>query len=144
MSVSSRIMMSESATQYIYYCRNLFGAKELPAALTRLERDGAIVEAVPCGGKIDPRYVLKALESGAAAVCVIVCPAVSCRSLEGSARAGRRIDLVRELVTEAGLDPNAVALFRPKSLDSTDVDAATEQAAEFAESFVRFRQGVTQ
>jgi len=98
---------------------------------------------MPCGGKIDPRYILKAFELGAAAVCVLVCPVFLCRSLEGSARAGRRIDLVKELMAEAGLDPNAVALFRPESLESQAIGEAAEQAARFVASFVQLGKEVT-
>ncbi len=97
--------MNESATIQIYYCRNLLCDGAIPAPLARVERDGARLEAVPCSGKIDPRYILKAFESGARAVCVVACPMTVCKSMEGSARAGRRIELVKELMAEAGLDP---------------------------------------
>jgi coenzyme F420-reducing hydrogenase delta subunit len=135
--------MSESAGVHVYYCRNVLSEGASPPAFARIERNGGVrFEAVPCSGRLDPRYVLKAFESGATAVCVLACPIGQCRSMEGSARAGRRVELVRELMAEAGLDPNALGLFRPEALDSGSVDRAAKQVAEFVGGFLQSQQGV--
>jgi len=48
---------------HIYYCRN--AADGIPATFAK-PREGVLVEAVPCTGRIDTRYLLK-LDDGALA-----------------------------------------------------------------------------
>ena len=99
--------------------------------------------AVPCGGRIDPRYLLKALESGAEAVCVFTCARGHCKRMEGNLRATRRIDAVRELIAEAGADPETVQIFLPADSDRMSIEAATENLARFVESRRSDAQKVT-
>lgn len=111
----------------IYFCRNAVKGTSFPAALSALKlRDDVILEQVPCSGKVDPRYFLKAFEAGAHTVCVLACPTGDCKLLQGNLRAIRRVELVRELLCEAGIDPNSVQMFQPETLEETDVAAATE------------------
>ena len=116
---------------YIYYCHNLAlgGAK---SALARLEAtDNVAVEAVPCSGRIDARYILKAFEGGARAVCVLACPIGHCRSMEGNLRAVQRTRFVRELLAEAGLDPNSLRIFLPASPEESALEAELEAITRF-------------
>jgi hypothetical protein len=66
---------------------------------------------LPCTGKLQPEHLLKAFETGARAVCVIACAADNCHYLEGSRRAERRVEYVRELLDEIGLDSERLMLF---------------------------------
>ena len=117
---------------HIYYCRNASQGGEFPPALTRLEvRSDVRLEAVPCSGKIDPRYLLKAFESGASAVCVLTCPNGHCKMMQGNLRAGRRVSAVRQLIAEAGLDPNALQVFLPGGPEVGALEAAADNIAEF-------------
>ncbi len=109
----------------VYYRRNSAHANEIPAAISKLElMDDVFVEPVPCSGRIDPRYMLKAFEGGARAVCVLACPTGKCRMLEGNLRAARRVFAVRQLLAEAGLGPDAVRIFVPGSVEEDTLDAA--------------------
>lgn len=118
----------------IYFCRNAVNVNDLPAALADLElRDDVTLEPVPCGGRIDPRYLLKAFESGTQAVCILTCPMSHCKLMEGNLRATRRVQMVREMLTESGLDPSSLQIFLPESLDESDIDAATKAVAKFVE-----------
>lgn len=92
---------------YIYYCRNAAVA----SALTGFERPEVVLEAVPCSGRIDPRYLMKAFEGGARAVCILACPSGQCKSFEGNLRAVTRVQGVQELISEAGLKPESVRIF---------------------------------
>jgi F420-non-reducing hydrogenase iron-sulfur subunit len=66
---------------------------------------------VPCTGRLQPEHLLKAFEAGARAVCVIACAGDNCHCLEGSRRAERRVDYVRELLDELGLGSERLMLF---------------------------------
>jgi coenzyme F420-reducing hydrogenase delta subunit len=66
---------------------------------------------VPCTGRLQPEHLLKAFEAGARAVCVIACAGDNCHYLEGSRRAERRVQYVRELLDEVGLSSERLMLF---------------------------------
>jgi len=124
--------MSIQAGIHIYYCRNSAQGAEFPPALTRLEvRNDVSLEAVPCSGKVDPRYMLKAFESGASAVCVLACPSGHCKMMQGNLRAGRRVSAVKQLIAEAGLDPNSLQVFLPGGPEMGALEAAADNIAQF-------------
>lgn len=62
------------------------------------------VVQMPCSSMIKDEYLLKAFEAGADAVLVFVCPENSCRYGEGSIRAKNRVQRVRGLLDEIGMD----------------------------------------
>lgn len=124
--------MSNQAGIHIYYCRNSARGAEFPPALTRLEvRNDVSLEAVPCSGKVDPRYMLKAFESGATAVCVLACPSGHCKMMQGNFRAGRRVSAVKQLIAEAGLDPDSLQVFLPGGPEMGALEAAADNIAQF-------------
>jgi F420-non-reducing hydrogenase iron-sulfur subunit len=65
---------------------------------------------VPCTGRLQPEHVLKAFSSGASMVCVIACAEHNCHYLEGSKRCARRIDYVRSILEEIGLERERLML----------------------------------
>lgn len=109
----------------VYYCRNCSHAGEIPGALAKL--GGLVrvgVEAVPCSGRIDPRYLLKAFESGTQAVCVLGCPTGQCKLMEGNLRTTRRVQAVRQILSEVGLNPDSVQIHVPVSQADDTLEAA--------------------
>lgn len=66
---------------------------------------------LPCTGRLQPEHLLKAFEAGARAVCVIACAGDNCHYLEGSRRAERRVEYVRELLDEVGLGGERLMVF---------------------------------
>ena len=110
---------------YVYYCRN--AAK--PGAFG--ERPGVILEAVPCSGRIDPRYLLKAFEGGAKAVCILACPKGECKSIEGNLRAVARVESVQKLLSEAGLEPNSARIFLLSESTEDALNSAIENMSKF-------------
>lgn len=136
--------MSNTAGIHVYYCRNASQGGEFPPALTRLEvRSDVRLEAVPCSGKVDPRYLLKAFESGASAVCVLACPNGHCKMMQGNLRAGRRVSAVRQLISEAGLDPNSLQVFLPGGTEAGALEAAADNIAGFVNGSRQPAQKVT-
>lgn len=66
---------------------------------------------LPCTGRLQPEHLLKAFEAGARAVCVIACADDNCHYLEGSRRAKRRVEYVKELLDELGLGSERLMIF---------------------------------
>ncbi|HEY3396579.1 MAG TPA: hydrogenase iron-sulfur subunit [Armatimonadota bacterium] len=58
---------------------------------------------VPCSGRIDPLYVLRAFERGADAVLVAGCHPGDCHYAEGNYYARRRLTMLQELLRFAGV-----------------------------------------
>jgi len=127
----------------IYYCRNAVEGNVVPAELAELGmRDDITLEAVPCGGRVDPRYLLKAFEGGAYAVCVLTCPIGNCKLMEGNIRATRRIELAREYLAEAGINPNAVEIIVPSESGADALMTAIENIRQFVNKSSRVADGV--
>ena len=127
----------------IYYCRNAVEGNVVPAELADLGmRDDVALEAVPCGGRVDPRYILKAFEGGAYAVCVLTCPIDHCKLMEGNVRATRRVELAREILGESGIDTNAVQIIIPSQPGEAALKIAIESIARFVEESSRTADGV--
>ena len=89
--------------------------------------------ALPCTGKLQPEHLLKAFEAGADAVCVLTCAGDSCHYLEGSRRAERRVEYVRELLDEIGLGGERLLLFH-LAASAQEQDAAPGRAPKDASS----------
>ncbi|MFH1006902.1 MAG: hydrogenase iron-sulfur subunit [Candidatus Latescibacterota bacterium] len=71
---------------------------------------GVRIVRVPCSGKVDAIYLLKAFEQGADGVLVVGCHEDSCQFLTGNLRAKKRVDYVRGLLQEIGLEPERVRM----------------------------------
>jgi coenzyme F420-reducing hydrogenase delta subunit/Pyruvate/2-oxoacid:ferredoxin oxidoreductase delta subunit len=84
--------------------------------------------ALPCAGKLDPDYVLKALVLGAHGVLVLACPEENCQSLYGNTYARNRIMEAKKYIEEAGLNPDRI---RFKNLSSNMVWYLKEVIGEF-------------
>jgi len=71
------------------------------------EEDGArvLVREVPCSGKMDGRYLMRAVEGGARGFCVVGCLKGDCRLAEGNYRAEVRVRTIGRLLEEIGLSP---------------------------------------
>ena len=66
------------------------------------------VVRVPCSGRINPAYVVKALFEGADAVLVSGCHPGDCHYLSGNFYARRRFSVLKKLLATAGVDPRRV------------------------------------
>jgi coenzyme F420-reducing hydrogenase delta subunit len=58
---------------------------------------------LPCTGKTDARYLLKAFEDGADGVYVIACPKGNCHHVRGNERGELRVQHTKQLLDEIGL-----------------------------------------
>ena len=73
---------------------------------------GATIKTIglPCSGKVDVPYLLKALETGADGVAIVACKKKECRHFEGSLRAHKRAEAVESLLEEIGLGVRRMAV----------------------------------
>jgi coenzyme F420-reducing hydrogenase delta subunit len=65
---------------------------------------------VPCSGRINPVFLLRALQSGADAVLVSGCHPGDCHYISGNLAARRKFTLFRDLLKYVGIEPERVQL----------------------------------
>ena len=66
---------------------------------------------LPCTGKVDARYLLKAFEQGADGVCVVGCPIGNCHHVSGNQRAQARVAYVQDLLDDVGLGRDRLGMY---------------------------------
>jgi len=82
---------------------------------------------VPCTGKLEVVTLLKAFEEGADGVYVVGCPAEGCHNLQGSQRAARRVQAVRDALAELDVEPERAKMYHlPRGLHPEFVNAGRE------------------
>jgi coenzyme F420-reducing hydrogenase delta subunit len=99
---------------HIFYCSNSIEPNRLVEGIGR--GDGVEVRMIglPCSGKIDVPYLLKAFETGADGAAIVTCPENECRHLEGNRRARKRADAVEALLEEIGLGQGRMSVITLK------------------------------
>lgn len=105
----------------ILYCSNSLEGMDLE----RHTRDFQDVEfnliSLPCSGKVDIPYMVKAFETGADGVLVITCPQGECHNLEGNLRAQKRALAVNTLLDEIGLGQGRIKLIKFQEGDTEKI-----------------------
>jgi coenzyme F420-reducing hydrogenase delta subunit len=66
---------------------------------------------LPCTGKADPRYILKAFEQGADGVYIVACPVGNCHHVRGNERGFARMQRTKELLNGIGLEEERLDMF---------------------------------
>jgi coenzyme F420-reducing hydrogenase delta subunit/Pyruvate/2-oxoacid:ferredoxin oxidoreductase delta subunit len=89
--------MCKNSAWEAYHAAMKLSQVNLPLGFTPLK--------MPCAGKIDIDYILKAFASGADGVLVLACHQDNCKSQEGNLHAQWRVGRAREMLAEAGVDP---------------------------------------
>jgi F420-non-reducing hydrogenase iron-sulfur subunit len=111
-----------------HYCA--YAAADLAGSM-RLQYPTTIrIIKLPCTGKLEVIHVLKALEAGADGVYAAGCMEGECHYLKGNLWARRRIDYVKKLLGELGLEPERVEMY---NMSSAMGPRFAEVANEFTE-----------
>ena len=85
---------------------------------------------VPCSGKIDALYLLKALEQGADGVLLLVCHKHNCKYVWGNERADQRKEQVRRRLAEIGLEGDRVEIIHLAANQGHEFNASVRSMAE--------------
>ena len=65
---------------------------------------------VMCSGRVEPTFILEALQNGADGVCVLGCHFGDCHYISGNYEAARRMELLKKLFKQVGIDENRVMI----------------------------------
>ena len=95
---------------YVFYCSNSLQREEITHFRQTLHGDEIKAISLPCSGKLDVPYLIKAFETGAQGAAIVMCEQDECRHLEGNMRAEKRAEAVESLLQEIGLGAGRVAV----------------------------------
>lgn len=94
----------------LLYCSNSFSNEEISHCTSQIENIEFCTFSLPCSGKVDLLYILKAIETGSDAVLVLTCKFGGCKYVQGNLRSQKRVDAVSALLIEAGTSIQQVKL----------------------------------
>ena len=85
---------------------------------------------VPCTGKVDVMYLLRSIQKGADGVYVVGCLEGTCHYNEGNFRARERVEHVRMLLEEIGLEADRVRMYNLSSGEGPTFAAYAREMTE--------------
>ncbi len=118
--------MSDFVPKIVAFCCDQSGYVAADMAGTLKLRIPANVEIVrvPCAGRIETIYLLKALEKGADGVLIFACYEDNCQFLRGNLRAKGRLSYAHRMLEKIGLEKERVEICH----------LTTNSGAKFAET----------
>jgi len=119
---------------YIFCCSNCMDGNEFNHLMNEDDRDEYQIISLPCSGKADLLYLLKAFETGADGLALVTCAKHECRYLEGNLRAPRRAEEAHVILEEAGLTGNRVTVLQMSEKGMGDI---VEKVTAFREEIRR-------
>ena len=85
---------------------------------------------LPCTGKTDPRYILKAFEDGADGVYVVACPVGNCHHVRGNERAHARVLRTKQMLDDIGLGGDRLEMYFVSGGQGASFAAAAEEMTD--------------
>ena len=107
----------------VFHCFNALGNT---AGADSTEYDIRSVK-MPCSSMTREVFLLRAFETGADAVIVMVCPEGSCRYIEGNVRAGKRVTRVKKILDEIGLGGRRLNIYHVLENDHYTIEHIINQ-----------------
>ncbi len=104
--------MSEFVPKIIAFCcdQSGYAAADMAGTL-KLKLPGNVeIVRVPCAGRIETIYLLKALEKGADGVLIFACYEENCQFLRGNLRAKGRLSYAHRMLEKIGLEKERIEI----------------------------------
>ncbi len=92
-----------------HYCA--YGAADMAGSMRLKYPSNVKIVRLPCTGKSDVLYLLKAFEAGADGVYVAGCEEGSCHFIEGNFRARKRVAYTKKILEEIGFDSERLEMY---------------------------------
>ena len=85
---------------------------------------------LPCSGKVDLMYLLRAIQKGADGAYVVGCLEGTCHYKEGNYRARERVEHVQHLLEEVGIEGDRVRMYNLSSGEGPTFAAYANEMTE--------------
>jgi coenzyme F420-reducing hydrogenase delta subunit len=113
-------MKNQSIKISLFYCANSLAPEEISKCNEKLKDVKINTVSLPCSGKVNLLYLLKAIETGSDAVILTTCKFGDCKFLQGNIRAEKRVEAVDELLNETGLGRNHIRFVQLDGVHNID------------------------
>jgi F420-non-reducing hydrogenase iron-sulfur subunit len=127
-----------------HYCA--YAAADLAGSMRLQYPSNIRMIKLPCTGKLEVIHLLRAIEAGADGVYAAGCLEGECHYLKGNLWARKRVNHVKDLLTELGMEPGRVEIYNMSSAEGAKFAAAatefTQRIKELGPNPVR-REGVS-
>jgi F420-non-reducing hydrogenase iron-sulfur subunit len=123
-------MNNQALKTYVFYCTNNLEASQFSGLCHGHDGDTIKIISLPCSGKVDILYLIKAFETGADSVAIVTCKKNECRHFEGNLRAHKRAEAVEALLEEIGVTAGRMAVFECGKQDTGEVLSEIKQFIE--------------
>jgi F420-non-reducing hydrogenase iron-sulfur subunit len=130
-------MNDKSLKIYVFCCNTSYDQTQLMRNFGQRGNEMKVI-SLPCSGKLDILYLIKAFETGADGVAVMMCKEGECRYLEGNMRAKKRAEAVEELLKETGLGEGRVAVIQ---MDDSGIEKKMRELQDFCLKISNLAQG---
>jgi F420-non-reducing hydrogenase iron-sulfur subunit len=121
-------MNDRNTNVYVFSCSNSIEPDQLAKGIGHRNGVDVRVISLPCSGKIDIPYLMKAFETGADGAVIVTCPNNECRHMEGNLRARKRSEAVESLLEEIGFGKGRMSVV---TLKEGDVEQGTGEIRDF-------------
>jgi coenzyme F420-reducing hydrogenase delta subunit len=109
--------MSEFQPEIVAFCCKYcsYAAADLAGSMRLSYPTNVKIIQIPCTGKIDVLYLLKAFQSGADGVYVAGCREGDCHFLTGNFRARKRVEYAKKILDETGIGGERLVMYNMSS-----------------------------
>ncbi|MCX6365074.1 MAG: hydrogenase iron-sulfur subunit [Actinobacteria bacterium] len=127
-----------------HYCA--YAAADLAGSMRLQYPSNIRMIKLPCTGKLEVIHLLRAIEAGADGVYAAGCLEGECHYLKGNLWARKRVNHVKDLLAEMGIEPERVEMYNMSSAEGAKFAAAatefTQRIKELGPNPVK-REGVS-
>jgi F420-non-reducing hydrogenase iron-sulfur subunit len=115
-------MTNKFEPQIIAFCCSYcsYAAADLAGAIRMTYPSNVKIVLVPCSGRVDPIYLLRALQDGADGVYVTGCMEGDCHFITGNFKAKKRIHRIRKMLEEIGIEKDRVQMYNISASDAPE------------------------
>ena len=107
--MSNKIFEPEITAFMCIYCGYM--AADTASALRIEYPPNVKLIKLPCTGKTDPKYILKAFEDGADGVYVVACPKGNCHHVRGNEHGELRVEYTKKILDSIGLNGERLNMY---------------------------------
>jgi coenzyme F420-reducing hydrogenase delta subunit len=126
----------------MFICRSARTALAGPDGVESVPPGVQVIE-LPCSGRVDEVMMLKVLRQGAWAVMAVACLDGNCKNRSGNYQARKRVDEVRSILSQLGLEPERARMFSVASNQHAWLMDAVEKVRASARAWgpIRIMEG---
>ena len=134
-------MKDQSKQISLFYCSNSLQEEDLGILCSKIKDIKIISIGLPCSGKVNLLYLLKAVETGSDGVLVVSCKFSDCKYLQGNYRARKRIEFIDELLCETGFGKGLARFISVGETDTIEpiISAINEMSKTFTAELQEFQ-----